>query len=141
MRHTRAASQGTYKALVAKIDESVVLAGHEGHLKQRLELASEIKSKQIWGAKEAGPNVRAAGSVGTEAHVSPRRLDYGSVMRVERTRAQSESTHRVAGFCEQRGRRVDRGDSGATSRLWEEGTSSSTFFPVKISVAMKWHLA
>lgn len=28
-----------------------------------------------------------------------------------------------------------------TSRLWEEGTSSSIFLPVKMSVAVKWHLA
>ena len=30
---------------------------------------------------------------------------------------------------------------GSTSRLCEEGTSSSIFLPVKISVAVKWHLA
>ena len=31
--------------------------------------------------------------------------------------------------------------SHRTSRLWEEGTSSSIFLPVKMSVAVKWHLA
>ena len=28
-----------------------------------------------------------------------------------------------------------------TSQLWEEGTISSSFFPLKISMPTKWHLA
>jgi len=31
--------------------------------------------------------------------------------------------------------------STLTSQLWEEGTISSSFFPLKISMATKWHFA
>ena len=56
-------------------------------------------------------------------------------------RKSSNKCHQIKNWQNWRNNRHEKHEQEHTSQLWEEGTISSSFLAVKISIPTKWHLA